>query len=310
MVFDYDELNPANDSFIADFPANERAQRLAVLSSISVDHDPEGLGEHTKVSLQRTADNPTLSSDAGFLYAKLVDAKTELFWKNDAADIVQLTDEDSASPDKVAVGGDTMTGDLIMDDADILMEGTSIVKILNANYLQARNTADDAWRALVGIDAADVCRLGDANLDTEVRVYVTDVDGLLVTYDAADKIVWNKGHFANIPLFTQLWESTGNAFTWSGSGTRTTVPHAVGALPKLWAAFLVCTSAQEGYVAGDELQINSGWVGGTPAGITVAVNDTNFYYHVSDTIGNIMKTNGASVNIDDGKWDITLRAWY
>ena len=53
MAFDYDETNPTDDYLIPSYPANERSHRVAVKSSVGVEHDTDtgrhkiGVGDDT-----------------------------------------------------------------------------------------------------------------------------------------------------------------------------------------------------------------------------------------------------------------------
>ena len=82
---------------------------------------------------------------------------------------MQLTDDGSASPDKLPLAGGSMTGALIMDDADITPQGTSLIKLLNAIALQGRDAGNADWRDLIGVDATDIVNVGDVLLAGGMR---------------------------------------------------------------------------------------------------------------------------------------------
>lgn len=321
MAFNFDETNPVSSSYIADFPANERAHRLAVLSSASVDHAAEDTGEHNKVSLIPLAADPSLSSTAGFVYTKEIATITELFYMDEGGQVIQLTDDGSASPDKVAITGDTMIGPLVIEaasltvnDGDILPTGTALIKLLNTLYLQGRNAADDNWRDLIGVNASDELELGDASLAAAARIYVDDVDGLIAYYSGAGKIVWNKGHFANAPIFTQAYESAEIVFV-SGSGnTEGTVIHGIGAAPAVWTAVIRCVSTDLGYSAGAEISIGGGTVpkDGSRLIHVALLSATTFGWFGPNTQVKMIKNDGTGNEaiIDDTKWRIVFYAWY
>ena len=326
MAFGFDETNPVSSSYIADFPANERAHRLAVLSSVSVDHDAEDTGEHNKVSLKPLGADPSLSSTAGFIYAKEIADITELFYMDEGGQVIQLTDDGSASPDKVAIAGDTMTGlltagggvtveasNLTVNDGDILPTGTALVKLLNTLYLQGRDAADANWRDLIGVNASDEVEIGDASLSDLARIFVDDVDGLKVYYAGADKIVWNKGHYANAPIFTQAYESAEVTFKAGSSNTEGTVVHGIGSAPTAWSAVIRCVSTDLGYPSGAEIPINGGTMYQTPQEITVALlSATTFAWKAPPNEVRILKHDG-TINVsalDDTKWRIVFYAWY
>ena len=88
MAFDYDDINPLNDAFIANYPGNERSHREAVLDSVNVDHyaeagpsTPSQDGHHRQASLPPLVGDPTGVGDAGFIYTKSIGGITELFYK-------------------------------------------------------------------------------------------------------------------------------------------------------------------------------------------------------------------------------------
>jgi hypothetical protein len=309
VAFDYDETNPTGSMFLADFPANEQAHRLAVVSSALVDHDAEGLGEHTKTSLQPHTGDPAGSADAGFVYTKTAGGITELFYQDDTPKQIQLTEDGSASPDKLPLAGGTMTGDITMDGADLLMEGVGLIKLLNAKAIQARDQGDTTFRSILMVDGSDVTVVGNQNLAGGTRLNSDGEDELVAAYGSGDKKIWHAGHFANPPIATAEFESSGVAFVRGDQGIHT-VAHNLTFIPKLWIGLLKCVSAWEGYSIDDEIPLMSTGVAGTPSDVTISVDDTNFYYRTSNATINLMKDNGGSANIEDGDWEVVFRAWY
>jgi len=89
MPFDVDEANPADDAIVSQFPANERSSRTDIKGMFDVDHT-EADGKHSKVTLPETTD-PTAVANTGFLYTKDDTADTELFYRDDSGNIVQMT---------------------------------------------------------------------------------------------------------------------------------------------------------------------------------------------------------------------------
>jgi hypothetical protein len=310
MAFDYDVDAPLDDSYIADFTANERAARTAARDSVNFDHFAETSGHHRQVTLDdRAAGDPSTITTEGFIYAKITGDITELFYMDDQGKVIQLTDDGSASPDKMPLAGGEFSGDVTYTDADLLIEGTSLVKLLNAKYLQGRDQADAAWRDLIGVNASDEIEIGDASLGADGRIYVTDVDGLVVSYAAADKIVWNKGHFASAPLFTQVWVSSGDTIA---DGTSGSVAHGLGIRPTLWAAVLECTSTDNDYGVGDTIPVLAGIVESTPTNLCTWQSDTHFGWEISGQNLRIFEKGGDGGNdfLTFGKWDIIFSAWY
>jgi uncharacterized protein YbaR (Trm112 family) len=208
------------------------------------------------------------------------------------------------------VGGDTMTGDLIMDSGNILLQGTSLLMLLNAKAIQARDQGDTTFRSILMVDGSDVTEVGNTSLAGGTRINAPSEDLAVVEYGGGDKKIWHEGHFATAPSFTNFYESENQAFDFTGTGAKFTLAHEIGAKPDLWLAVLVCIDAQEAYVVGDEIPVMFGLVAGAAGAITVAVNATNFEWYLSDTNPNILKSNGTSINIDDEHWELVFRAWY
>ena len=56
--FDFDTSNPGDSDNIADYPANERAQRVEVEAAFLVDHEIT-LGNHDQVTFNEAAGDPS-----------------------------------------------------------------------------------------------------------------------------------------------------------------------------------------------------------------------------------------------------------
>lgn len=92
---DWDESAPLDNSVVSQFPANERAARAAVVTNFGIDHvsddtDPD-VGKHSQVTLPERASDPTNAADQGHLYTKDVSGTTEVFYRDAAGNVVQLT---------------------------------------------------------------------------------------------------------------------------------------------------------------------------------------------------------------------------
>ncbi len=315
MAFDYDEVNPTGPSFISDFTANERAQRLSVKSSIEVDHfaeegptTPAQDGFHRQVSLPPLAGDPSTVNDAGFLYAKVISGFTELFYLDDTGQVIQLTEDGSASPDKLPIAGGTMTGSLIMDGAGITVEG-GLIRLDNALELQGQNVAASAYHNLIRVDSSDVCEVGDNSFGGGLRLAVDTEDAGVISWGAGDKKIWHEGHFANPPVATNAYESTPASIALDTPGAIT---HSIaGGTPGLWMAYLVCTSGDNGFSVDDEIPIVNGQNNATQRGITVFANATQFKWNSAQTNPiQFVENDGTTSNIDYSKWKIVFRAWY
>lgn len=310
MAFDYDEVNPTNDSYIADFPANERAQRLAVLSSVDVEHSAEGSGFHRQVTLPPLGGNPLLSGAAGFFYTKDVAGITEAFYQDEGGQVIQLTSNGSASPDKVAKAGDTMTGDLLIDTADLEVKDGEVR--LRNTYLRGRDIGNANWRKLAGVNGSDVAEFGDIALGGGLRLYSDGVDEARVSYGSGDKKLWHAGHFATLPRFFNQYTSADIAFTTGGSGSAGSVPHGIGSRPPLWAAVLKCVISDLGFVPDDVVPILGGTAAATALSFTVAqLGDTAFGWRAPNNKARLIDNGGGgSSPITDASWRIVFYAWY
>jgi hypothetical protein len=302
MAFDYDELNPVASSFIADYPANESTQRGEVRDSADVEHWAETTGFHRQISMVPGSD-PLTNLLNGFVYTKTIGGITELFYEDDQGKIIQLTDDGSASPDKVSQAGDPMTGPLVMD---VLAH----LQLSNAGaQIQGRNFADDAYLELLGINASDEVEIGDALLASETRIFIDDVDGLKVKYDAADQVVWNKGHFANPPLATETYTSNDETITLGVNGS---VSHGLTEMPDLlWSAHIRCSTADGDYAVGEVVRLDGAQQDGTKRGIQVSADATHFRWTcASINKMNLLQDDGNSLAITYASWKLVFRAWF
>ena len=84
-----DETKPADGDIVSQYPAVERLFRDIVESWLLIDHDTDG--EHTQVTLPELGADPTVVANTGFVYTKDDAADTELFYRDDSGNIVQIT---------------------------------------------------------------------------------------------------------------------------------------------------------------------------------------------------------------------------
>jgi hypothetical protein len=307
MVFNYDEESPTDGSYIADFPTNERSHRTAVLNSLLVDHDVENDGHHKKVSLDVLAGKPDIVTTTGFVYTKVEDGQTELFWEDDQGIEVQLSDKGSASPDKVAIDGDTMTGVLVIEAA------ASAIHLENLGAkIMGRDVGDANWRALLSVDDSDVCELGDESLGGGTRIVSDGIDELVTKYPGeTDKKIWHAGHFAGVPSFSTAYTSADQTLVDSDSGS---VAHnlGLGEPPPLWTAHIRCTSTNRAYDPDDVIMLANSLFGSAPNGFGTWASATHFGWEVSNAVPDMLTKggDGTNGNIDHSKWALVFRAWY
>lgn len=84
-----DETKPADGDIMSQYPAVERLFRDVIETWLLVDHDTAG--EHAKVTLPERGSDPSAVANTGFLYTKDDSADTELFYRDDSGNVVQLT---------------------------------------------------------------------------------------------------------------------------------------------------------------------------------------------------------------------------
>lgn len=85
---------PENDDDALEGAAHIRNTRTDVKERMEVDHHWAGDGhdgKHKKLTFRPEANDPTLEADEVSLYAKAVGTKTELFFKNEDGNVIQMT---------------------------------------------------------------------------------------------------------------------------------------------------------------------------------------------------------------------------
>ena len=90
---DWDNTNPLDNSVVSQFPANERAARSAAKTNFGVNHHDTNdgdVGKHKVIDLLQQSD-PSAVTNEGKLYAKDVSGATELFYRDEAGNIVKIT---------------------------------------------------------------------------------------------------------------------------------------------------------------------------------------------------------------------------
>lgn len=122
---DWDTANPLDNSIVSQFPANERAQRAAQVTNFGVDHhetNDADVGKHDKVTMLQQGSDPTAAAGQGVAYTKAVSGVTELFHRDSAGNVVQVTDvgrvKGQLKPQVIATTPyAAKKGDMILSDA-------------------------------------------------------------------------------------------------------------------------------------------------------------------------------------------------
>ena len=93
-----------------------------------------------------------------------------------------------------------------------------------------------------------------------------------------------------------------------------TLAHGLGAKPKRYAAFLQCTTAENGYSIGDEVAVNPSFnaEGSGSRGLSMVPDATNinirFGSQGTNTFMVFHKTTGASSGATNTSWRLVVRA--
>lgn len=121
-------------------------------------------------------------------------------------------------------------------------------------------------------------------------------------------------HQANLSTyvaFTGSFVSTQQTIT---AGGALTLAHGLGVKPKLYKAYLQCTTAEGGYSIGDEVSFNDHYQAGldVAGGISVVPDATNLNVRFgsnANLASMINKTTGARFFLTNANWKLVLRAW-
>jgi len=90
----WDETKPLDTDIVSQFPANERATRGAVKTNFGIDHrevEDADIGFHEQVTLLEQPSDPASAANKGMWYTKDVGGITELFYRDSAGTIKQIT---------------------------------------------------------------------------------------------------------------------------------------------------------------------------------------------------------------------------
>lgn len=133
---DWNSSAPADNAVISQFPANERAARAAVATNFGVDHHDDvdaNIGKHEQVTFIQRGSDPSTVADTGTLYTKNVSGTTEVFFKDEAGNVSQLTKGGrvvgqqkpvTKTSDYTAVAGDNILVDKSAHNIDITLPAT------------------------------------------------------------------------------------------------------------------------------------------------------------------------------------------
>jgi len=117
----WDETKPAGSRAINLGDDDIREMKTQVREVIAADHNMASsgqsatTGQHNKTTLLVNADDPTEQADAGILYTKDVSAKAELFYKDEDAHEIQITNAGAINPLLLALSGRFKIGNFTRD---------------------------------------------------------------------------------------------------------------------------------------------------------------------------------------------------
>lgn len=111
--------------------------------------------------------------------------------------------------------------------------------------------------------------------------------------------------------FQKAYESAQQTIT---SGGALTLAHGLGVKPKLYQAFLQCTTADIGYSIGDEVAINPHLNSDNTnaKGLVIVPDATNLnirYGNDAAVLRGLRKDTGAASNFTIASWKLVMRAW-
>ncbi len=91
---DWDTAAPTDSSVVSQFPPNERAARAAGKTNFGIDHsetDDANVGKHEAIQMLEQSSDPAAATNEGQWYTKDVAGATELFYRDAAGNIVNVT---------------------------------------------------------------------------------------------------------------------------------------------------------------------------------------------------------------------------
>ena len=143
----FDKATPAGSDSPSEADDRMREIKAAIQERENVDHywpltgtevSDTDSGEHRKVTL-RVASAPTAVADKGFVYAKDVAGKAELFYRDEDGNEIQIT-----SAGKLL--GDSLKDNSVDEDA---------IELSNNSFLSAKDVGGGSQVSIIKVDASD-----------------------------------------------------------------------------------------------------------------------------------------------------------
>lgn len=116
----------------------------------------------------------------------------------------------------------------------------------------------------------------------------------------------------NVLPFSSIYESSAQTITSAG---LLTLPHGLGVKPKLFMTYLKCLVPEQGYLVGDEVNMNTTYhstSGADSYGVSITYDTTNLYIKYASTANvfvALSKTTGNGNNLTNANWQFFIRAW-
>lgn len=118
------------------------------------------------------------------------------------------------------------------------------------------------------------------------------------------------GGLSAASIFTEEFISSGQTITSAGP---LTIAHGLSSQPKLYLAFLECTTADLNYSIGDEIIVGLMSNGSViNRGVSIVPDATNLnirYGSDSGVFSALNKTTGVGASLTNSSWELILRAW-
>jgi hypothetical protein len=283
------------------------------------------------------AANQTLSSYfAGMkLYFKANHANSTTATLNvDAIGAKNIFKPGSSGPTALT-GGEIQNGQVV----EVVYDGTQFL-LMGGEYVAGPDGIITTRGDIIyGDSSADAARLAVGSANTvlgsdgtdaawgtvAVGALATGTDGELITWDASGNpttvavgttthVLTSNGAgaaptFQAAGPFSESFESSNQTIT---SGGSLTLAHSLSSQPKLYQAYLECTSGEFGYSIGDEVCISQVSEGNTSKGVSIVPDATNMNVRFGSAAAAFQvlnKTTGASANATNGSWALIVRAW-
>lgn len=298
----WSETTPADTDLASTLGSKQRQIRLDIRERMEEDHDwavgSTNNAKHKKVTLLEQASDPAASANEGYLYTKDDGGDTELFYRDDSGNIIQLT-------------------------KDGKLNNTALL-LLNNVALQGNDSGATA-RDLLLIDGADDIRIGPSSGIGNIVLSADINNGLKARVSGSEYTIWHENNDgAGTGLNADLLDGQEGAsylgfaasqhhrevFTIPASGGISTQPHGLSAVPRDHSSRLRCVTAELGYSIGDVVPFDTA-ASSSPSNVQCTYDDTNvsLMRRGSGNIEILRKDTRAGAGITDANWEVDIRLY-